>query len=327
MRHLAQIKWATLGAIAGLAILGAAITEAAEVVAYSAGNAGMHKALKAAFEKQHPDITLEIVEGSTGEMVQRAIKEMENPQADVIFTINSFELQNLKASGTLQPYEPQGSPVPAEMRDPDGFWVPHYAGVYGMAVNSKRLEEEGLPMPRTWTDLLRPEFKGHVTIAAPTKSGTGLVIFSTLVDVFGWNFVDNLHENIVEYTSSGSAPARKAAAGEVAIGLSFDSAIKRQVDAGQPIEMVLPSVLPNVARGGGLLAGARHEKEGKLFLDFLFSEQGAEVMSPYGGVTSVPGHGWLVDQGIDLKTLFLWEMKRPLDPNEFKREWAAKYEK
>ena len=164
-------------------------------------------------------------------------------------------------------------------------------------------------------------------IASPTKSGTGLVIFSTLVDVFGWNFLDNLHQNIFSYTSSGSAPARKAGGGEVTIGLSYDTAIKQQVDAGRSVEMVLPSVLPNVARGGGLLAGAANPKEGKIFLNWMFSEEGAKVTSPFGGVHSIPGYGWLAKSGYDMKKLNMWKMRRPLDPTEFKRKWTARYQK
>ena len=78
-----------------------------------------------------------------------------------------------------------------------------------MAVNTKLLEDRNLPMPKDWTDLIKPVYKGYITIAAPTKSGTGLSIFSTMHDVFGWNFIDNLHENIFQYNSSGSAAARQ----------------------------------------------------------------------------------------------------------------------
>ena len=70
------------------------------------------------------------------------------------------------------------------------------------------------------------------------------------------------------YTSSGSAPARKAASGEVVIGLTFDSAIKKQIDAGQPIKMVLLELLPSVARVGGLVVG-RAQSEGRQALHGL----------------------------------------------------------
>lgn len=326
-RFLSSLRVTVAGMIGGMALLNSAPADAAEVVLYSAGQPAMHKALIAGFNKKHPGITVKIVEGGTGPMVKRVIAEKANPQADVIFTINTIQVAKLKEAGVLEPYAPKGSPVPMEARDPDGFWTPHYAGVYGMAVNTKRLADEKLPMPKNWVDLVDPIYKGHITIAAPTKSGTGLVIFSTLVDAYGWNFIDNLHQNIFAYTSSGSAPARKAASGEVVIGLTFDSAIKKQVDAGQPIKMVLAEVLPSVARVGGLISGGPNPKEGKFYMDFLFSEDGAKILSPHGGVTSVPGYGWLGEKGFDMKSLNLWQMRRPLDSDGFKRDWAKRYEK
>ncbi len=62
------------------------------------------------------------------------------------------------------------------MRDPDGFWVAEYAGVYGVAVNTKLLKEAGLPMPRNWVDLIKPIYKGHIAIAAPNKSARRLAL-------------------------------------------------------------------------------------------------------------------------------------------------------
>lgn len=328
---LSGLRIAVIAAATGAAVLlsdfAASTVSAGELAIYTAANAKRLKVTIAAFKKAYPDIKVSTIAESTGTMVRRAIAEKSNPQADVIFAINTFGLEELKAAGAFQPYTPKNSPVPEELRDPDGFWVAEYLGVYGMAVNTKLLKAAGLPMPKSWVDLIKPIYKGHIAIASPTKSGTGLVIFSTLVDVFGWNFLDNLHQNIFTYTSSGSAPARKAGGGEVTIGLSYDTAIKQQVDAGRSVVMVLPSVLPNVARGAGLLAGAPHPKEGKIFLDWMFSEEGAKVTSPFGGVHSIPGYGWLAKAGYDVTKLNMWKMRRPLDSNEFKRKWSARYQK
>jgi iron(III) transport system substrate-binding protein len=77
-----------------------------------------------------------------------------------------------------------------------------------------------------------------------------------------------------------------------------------------------------VLEGAGLLAGAPHPEEAKLFLDWLFGEDAAKVFDPFVGAAAVPGYG-----SVDLAKVHLWKMRRPLDANEFKRQWAAKYEK
>jgi iron(III) transport system substrate-binding protein len=309
------------GLIAGLSLLLAMPAGAAELVLYTASNPEIEKKIMEAFKKKHPEINVKAVNGSTGPMTERAIAEKGNPQADVIWMINTIALEQLKAAGALEPYDPKGSKIGPEFRDPDGFWVAHNATVMGLAVNTKKLKEKNLPMPVTWEDLIKPVYKGQITIAAPTKSGTGLSIMSTLVDAFGWNFIDNLHQNIFQYNESGSAAARQAGRGETAIGLSYDTALIQQVRAGVGVDMVIGRISPNVLEGAGLLAGAPHAKEGKVFLDWLFSEEAAKVFDPYVGATAVPGYG-----SVDMKTVYLWKMRRPLDANEFKRQWAAKYE-
>lgn len=319
------IKGLGLVALAGLVVVGILGVEAAkagELVLYTASNEKIERVMMEAFKIKYPDINVSAINMSTGPIVERAIAEKANPQADVIWMINGIALEQLKAAGALEPYVPKNSPVVEDFRDDDGFYMGHNATVMAMAVNTKLLKEKNLPMPTTWEDLIKPVYKGAITVAAPTKSGTGLSIFSTMVDMFGWNFIDNLHQNIFQYNSSGSAAARQTASGETVIGLSYDGAILQQVNAGVPVEMVIGRISPNVVEGAGLLAGAPHAEEGKIFLDWLFSEDGAKVLGPYIGIGAVPGYG-----KIDMDKVHLWKMRRPLDANAFKKKWASLYEK
>lgn len=295
---------------------------AGELVLYTASNPKIEKDINAAFQNAYPDIKIKAINLSTGPITERAIAEKANPQADVIWMVNDIALEQLKQAGVLEPYQPKNSPVLEEFRDPDGFYINHNATLMGMAINTKMLKEKNLPVPTTWEDLIKPIYKGQISIAAPNKSGTGLSIFSTLWDTFGWNFIDNVHQNIFSYQESGSAAARMCGRGEIAIGLSYDTAILQQVRAGVPVEMVIGRISPNVKEGAGLILGAPHPKEAKLFMDWLFSEAAAKILGPEVGIGAIPGYG-----NIDVSKVYLWKMRRPLDANEFKRQWAAKYEK
>ena len=316
--------WIGLQVVAGLLALGLAATAAAgqKVVLYTASNDEIEKVVMQAFKKAHPEITVEAINLSTGPVVQRAIAEKANPQADVIWMINDVALNQLKTAGVFEPYEPKGVTVPENFRDPDGFWIAHNATIMAMAVNTKLLKEKNLPVPATWEDLTKPVYKGMISVAAATKSGTGLSIAMTMYDAFGWEFLDKLHANIFQYQSSGSAPARAAAAGEVAIGLTYDTAIIQQIRAGQPIEMVYGGLSPNVMEGAGLVAKGPNPKEGKLFLDFLFGPVAGKAFAPFVGIGAAPGV-----TNVDLKKVKMWKMKKPIDAETFKRDWAARYEK
>ena len=304
----------------GLTVAG--VAQAKQLVLYTASNEQIEMTVVDAFKNAHPDITVDRVNMSTGPITQRLIAEAANPQADVVWMINDIALEQLKQAGALEPYEPSDSAVAEEFRDPDGFYMGHNATIMAMAVNTDLLEKRGLPMPTGWVDLIKPVYKGAITVAAPTKSGTGLSIFASLVDALGWNYIDNLHQNIFQYNDSGSAAVRQAVSGETVIGLSYDAAILQQMGAGTPIEMVIGEISPNVMEGAGLVANAPHPDEARLFLDWLFSDEGAQVLGPHVGIGAVPGYG-----NVDQSEVYLWQMRRPLDADEFKREWAAKYEK
>lgn len=295
--------------------------QAGDLVLYTASNDEIEKSVLDAFKEAHPDINISTINMSTGPITEKTIAEMGNPQADVVWMVNNFALNQLKGAGAFQPYSPVGSAVEEAFVDPDGFWVGHNGTVMALAVNTKLLEEKGLPMPQGWVDLIKPVYQGQITVAAPTKSGTGFTIISTMQDAFGANFVDNLHQNIFQYNSSGSAAARQVGGGETVIGLSYDTAIMQQVSVNADVEMVLGSLSPNVIEGAGLVAGAPHEAEGKIFLDWLFSDAGLNVLDPHIGLGAAKGFG-----KIDQDQVYLWELRRPVDAEEFKREWAKKYE-
>lgn len=320
-RRRGRFGW---GALAGALMLGLAATAAAgqRVVLYTASNDEIEKVVMQAFKTVHPGIAIEALNLSTGPIAQRAIAEKANPQADVVWMVNDVALNQLKVAGVFEPYEPKGAKLPEGFRDPDGFWTAHNATIMAMAVNAKLLQEKKLPRPATWEDLTKPVYKGMVTMPAATKSGTGYAIAVTLYDAYGWDYLDKLHANIFQYQSSGSAPARAAASGEVAIGLTYDTAVVQQIRAGQPIQMVYGGMSPNVLEGAGLVAKGPNPKEGRLFMDFLFGPEAGRAFAPFVGIGAAPGVA-----NVDVAKVKMWKMKKPIDAEAFKRDWAARYEK
>jgi iron(III) transport system substrate-binding protein len=169
---------------AWMAICATAAVAAAKdpVVIYTAASEELHAELVKAFEAKYPTIEVKTVNASTGPTAARAIAEKANPQADVVYAINSFYLDALKAEGVFEPYEPKGSRIADQFRDPDSFYVNHWLTLMVFAVNTKMAKERNVAIPSKWEDLANPSYKGLITVASPTKSGTGLTIFTTLVD-------------------------------------------------------------------------------------------------------------------------------------------------
>jgi len=300
-------------------IIGASTSSIArEVVIYNASDS-VNTPLVEAFKKKHPGIDVKFVSGSTGPITERAIAEKAKPQADVVYLVNNFALDQLKQAGVFEPYDPKASAVRSDFREPDGFYTRYFATTMCMVVNTKRIADKKLPMPVSWEDLIRPVYAKEISLPSPLKSGTGVGILTTFADAFGWPFIENLSENVFQWSDGGSDGAQLAARGEVAIGLSFDTTCYGLKTAGHPVEVIFGRITPNVSEGGGLVSGGPNPVEGKLFLDFMASKDAAEVLGKVVGATAVPGYGL-----VDLNAVSLWSLRRPVDTNVFRRDFGQR---
>jgi iron(III) transport system substrate-binding protein len=98
-----------------------------------------------------------------------------------------------------------------------------YSGPLGWGYNSELLAKKKLAAPKTWADLLKPEYKGEIQLANPASSGTAYTLIATLVQLMGedkaFAYLGQLHKNISSYTRSGAGPIKAAARGKHRLGL------------------------------------------------------------------------------------------------------------
>ena len=161
----------------------------------------------------------------------------------------------------------------------------YYAGIdmyiAAFCVNTKVMKEKNLPMPKGWNDLLDPRFKGLVTMPNPVASGTGFLQIASILQMYGakegkedgWEFLKKLDKNIGQYIKSGSRPAKMTAAGEFAVGASFDFPVAEQKKQGFPVEFVFPVEGAGYeVEANALLKGAKNPKAAKRFLDWAITD-------------------------------------------------------
>jgi len=239
--------------------------------------------------KELPDLNIKWIRYSTGELMAKVLAEKDNPQCDVIYGTAVTELARVK--DILVPYKPKDiDKVGEAYKDPDGYWTAIDMYVAAFCVNTDQLAKKGLTMPTSWADLAKPEYKGEIIMPNPASSGTGYLQVTSLLLMGGikegkedgWNYLKELDKNIVEYTNSGSAPAKLASTGEVTIGVSFGYRVAKQISDGYPVKMVFP------AEGAGyeleanaLLKGAKNPEAAKMFLDWAITENAMKAYSKY----------------------------------------------
>ncbi len=230
------------------------------------------------FEEQY-GVEPTCLDMSSGEALERIRAENENPQGDVLFGTTNLSHVNLANDDLTEVYQGKGwSMMPdGAIKDPGGRWTGFYYGVIGFACSPERLEEMGAECPTSWEDLLDPVYAGEIVIASPAASGTSYTVLSGLSELYGedeaFEYYHKLDENIAQYTESGSAPGKLAAAGEFGIGIAFAHDIQVQQDKGLPVILNFPTEGTPFEIGGiSVIKGAKNEAAAQAWVDYVFTE-------------------------------------------------------
>jgi iron(III) transport system substrate-binding protein len=236
---------------AGLALAASAWAQKTQLLVYTALETDQLKAYQEGFNRVHPDIDVKWVRDSTGVITAKLLAEKNNPQADVVMGVAATSLALMDKQGMLQPYAPLNlDAIMSQYRDkknPPAWWG---MNVWGATIcfNTVEAKKRNIPAPETWKDLTKPVYKGQVVMPNPASSGTGYFDVIAWLTLFGddkgkgdgWKFMDGLHENIGQYTHSGSKPCNMAASGEYVVGISFEYRANANKARGAPIDLVFP---------------------------------------------------------------------------------------
>lgn len=249
-----------------------------------------------AFKAEYPDIKVNLIIDSHGVISAKVISEKDNPQADIVWGLSAINMIDLQGRGLLEAYAPKNlENVNEKFRDDNE--VPNWIGMNvtetAFVVNYKELEKLGLEIPTRFEDLIKPEYKGLISMPNPASSGTGyfsvLAILQLMGEEEGYEYMSKLHENIWVYTHSGSKPSKLAGSGEYPIGISLGYRAVKQMESGEPVKAIFPKEgsgwdLESVA----LIKKNTVKDEAKLFMDWAISDDVMKLYAKNNSVTSVP---------------------------------------
>ncbi|QQX86806.1 putative 2-aminoethylphosphonate ABC transporter substrate-binding protein [Cupriavidus necator] len=287
----------TAAALLALAASGTALAQKTTLTVYTAWEIETLKPYAEGFAKVAPDIELKYVRDSTGVITAKALAEKGNPQADVIAGLAASSLELLKQEGMLAPYAPKG--FEKLTRDySDKATPPSWVGldVWGATIcfNTIEAKKRNLPRPETWKDLAKPIYKGTIVMPNPASSGTGFLDVTAWLQLYGkqdgWKYMDALHENIAQYTHSGSKPCKQAGSGEFPIGISFEMRAHKTLASGAPIEMIFPKEgLGYDIEAAGIVKGTRKIEAAQRYMDWLASKEANQLFARDWAIVAYPG--------------------------------------
>lgn len=248
--------------------------------------------------------------------------EKNNPKA-MVADIGIFFASVAEAAGVVPTYlPPNADSLPGGLKGAKGGWVATFVGVPGFVVNTDFLEEQGIPVPRTWDDLAKPEYEGLVGIGQVGSSGTATMSFLAMTYAHGGSvddlapgvaFAEQLRPNI-EGVPEGNADAFER--GEVPIQIKYDfnliALANEMEEKGVGAEVVIPSDGSIYAPSALIINryDEAHMDVAKMFTEWVLSDEGQTVFAEFGarpiryvlGDLELPGEvkaKWLPDEMYD----------------------------
>ncbi|HWK89441.1 MAG TPA: extracellular solute-binding protein [Longimicrobium sp.] len=246
---------------------------------YSPHGREMLEAFEKTFEAAHPTIDLQYVDMGSQEVFERIRSEKANPQADVWWGAPASLFEQAARDGLLEKFAPTwAGALPADAKDPEGFWYGTYLTPEVIAYNSTAVTRE--QAPKDWDEVLDPRWKDKVLIRDPMASGTMRTIFGMIMHrsmaatgdtAQGYAWLRRLDGNTREYVLNPTMLYQKLARQEGLVTL-WDmpdiEIIKKQYD--YPIDYVFPaSGTPLLVDGVAVVKGARHAGAARTFVEWI----------------------------------------------------------
>src|SRR5215217_795650 len=242
---------------------------------------------KKAFEKAVPGTTLEVQNRNTNAGVKFVEETKANNQVDAFWASAPDAFEVLKGKGLLHRYQPKATGIPEKIgafpiNDPQGFYFGFAASGYGIMWNERYARANKLPEPKEWSDLAKAAYFDHVSIAAPSRSGTTHLTIETILQGEGWDqgwrTLKEMAGNFRQVTERSFGVPEAVNSGQVGYGIVIDFFAFSAQASGFPIKFVYPSVTTIVPANIGIVANAPNRAGAQAFVDFLLSPEGQEVL-------------------------------------------------
>jgi len=266
-------------------------TKEGRVTLYSSLEPPVVRRLVADFQKAYPGIQVEASRASGGPLIAKLDMERQT-QVDGGDVLISSELGWFEARAEEKAlFQPTGSAA--------ATWPAKYlvAGTivigslepFVIVYNSNAVQTE----VKSYTDLLKPEFRGAKMGITDINSSTTLVAFyDWLEKTSGSEFMQKLSAQRPQVYPGTVAPTQAVASGEIIASVaSRPSAIFALVEQGAPIKYAVPKPARGISYGVAALRWSKRPNASQVLVDYLMSKRGqqqwngkGESASPLSGI-------------------------------------------
>lgn len=265
------------------------------IVIYSAANTKRLENMQTMLSEKFPDYDFVVEYLGTSKLAAKLMAEGTDTDIDIIHDLSYTNMNKLSEMGYLTKldwvdysrYFEDGNPASKD-------YVIECKVCGAVAVNTKMLEEKGLPEPTCWDDLLKPEYKGLVSMSDPKSSSAGYMFVKMLANTWGeekcLEYFDKLMDNIAQLQSGGNGPANALVSEEAAIALVMASNVSEAITAGDPLKLLFfDEGAPVAYYGQTIVKGKDSRPIVKEVFDYLIYDFRIKEMEIYPGEPVIVG--------------------------------------
>src|SRR5688572_24466902 len=251
---------------------------------YATFNAADSKMLTDGFKLAYPKIDAAFYRGTDAAIMERILTENRAGQNlwDVAVT-TSFYGHNLAKRGLFAAYDsPERKFFKDGYKDPHGAWTSVYTNYAAFGYNTGAVPKGSIP--QSYTDLLKPEWKGNIGMDSKAYEWFGTML-KAMGEEKGLAYMRELSKQ-TQLRSGRTLLAQLVAAGEFKGALTaYSQTFEVLKPSGAPVDWVyLNPVFANI-HPSGVAAKAPHPNAARLFIDFVLSKRGQELIR---GMNRIP---------------------------------------
>ena len=249
-----------------------------KLVVYAAYSTADANAFKTAFEKKYPFIQFEYFRAGKDKLLARYLTEAKAGRFfPDVYQSSIFPVMTLQQRGLLGTYNsPERAAYADTFKDKEGYWTAAYVNAMTVAYNTRLVKPD--EVPKSYQDLLLPKWKGKMGMDL-NKTEWYVAMLQMMGEEKGKKYMEALSRQDIQARDGNTITGQLLVAGEFPLVVSqYPTSVEELKKLGAPIDWapLQPHFVYSIVIG--VTAKSSHPAAGRLFIDFVISEEGQRVM-------------------------------------------------
>jgi iron(III) transport system substrate-binding protein len=239
--------------------------------------------------QEQTGIRVELFRSGGSAVLRRFMQEIDARRvvADVLTVSDPAAAGAMIKRDLLVPFRPKNfDKVRDEVKDPKGFHIAQRLNVVGMVART----DKNLALPKNWTDLTDPKYKGQLVMADPSYTAIQLMIVGTLSKKYGWEFYQKLRANEIMIVQGHQQVSETLTRGERLLAAEgADQYAWNDRKAGHKVQTIFPSDGTFVISSPtAVIKGSPHPHAARVFAEFMIGDA-VQKLFPGEGIYAARG--------------------------------------